>query len=87
MASAFFTTKGGAQRDDGDLDGAFNSGKTALSLRDETSHAYLLLGAICIQQGSPEEAKKYFEEAGKRGASERTIDFVLRDAERRRLAV
>ncbi|MDP2368483.1 hypothetical protein [Rhodoferax sp.] len=84
VASAFFTTLGGAQRDAGALSEAWGSAKAALLKRDDKQHPYLLLGALCYQLDRYEEGDDFFAKARARGATEKDIEFTRREAESRR---
>lgn len=84
VASAFFTTLGGAQRDAGAIGEAWRSAETAILLRDDTPHSYLLLGALCYQLDRHEEGDDYFAKARARGATEKSIDSTRSKAESRR---
>ena len=84
IGSAFFTTLGGAQRDAGSLQHARSSAEAALVLLDNKPHPYLLLGALCYQQNKHSEGDLYFSKARERGATEKDIEFTVREAESRR---
>lgn len=84
VSSAFFTTLGGAQRDAGTLDKAWDSAKAALLKRDDKPHPYLLLGALCYQQDRHAEGDGFFADAHARGATEKDINLTRKDAESRR---
>lgn len=82
--AALYTTRGGAQRDLGDMDAAEKSANAARVSFDQSPHPYLLLGAICYQQDRRIEGDKHFQKAYERGATEKDIDYLKFDAERRR---
>ena len=84
VASAFLTTQGGAQRDAGALSEAWGSAQAAILRRDDKPHPYLLLGALCYQLDRHDEGDGFFAQASKRGATEKDIEFMQRDAESRR---
>jgi hypothetical protein len=84
VASAFFTTLGGAQRDAGELSEAWCSASAAILQRDDKPHPYLLLGALCYQLDRHDEGDDYFAKASARGATDKSIEFTRRDAETRR---
>lgn len=82
--SAFLTTLGGAERDAGSLQKAWDSAQAAVLIRDDKPHPYLLLGALCYQQSRHAEGDIHFAKARARGATDKDIEFTRREAESRR---
>lgn len=76
--SALLTSRGGAFRDIGNLDLAKESAKTSIRFFSKSPHPYNLMGAICYQQGSPNDGDNYFSEAIRLGSIPREQDKEIR---------
>jgi hypothetical protein len=79
-ASALLTTRGGALRDLKCLSEAEACARRAIELNDTKYQPYSLLGAICYQNGAPEEGERYFRAASQRGADESKHDWERKRA-------
>lgn len=79
--SALFTTRGGAFRDLGQLNGAELSALAAIEAYPSAWHPFNLLGAIHYEKGEPILGDKYFAEAASRSpegwSSDREIRAIL----------
>ena len=82
LVGAILTTRGRAQRNLRDLDGAEECAREAIALNPTSFYAYNLLGAIYYQLGYPEDGDEQFEKALELGASERGMDGEIRAAVR-----
>jgi len=78
--AALLTTRGGAYRDVLDLDQARKCATAAIDIAPGSFHPYNLLGAICYQEGSPNEGDVHFEQAARLGAPTRSEDTEIRAA-------
>lgn len=89
--SAFWTTRGGAQKDLGHYTAAEQSGLRALAIR-ETAHPHNLLGAVYYSQESFDKSFAHFEIAAQfdcQGVDKGELSTVFRnsDPEKRRRAL
>ncbi len=82
IAAAYYTTYGGALRDQGDFVAACHSANTSISFVDNKPHPYLLLGAIYYQTNRHEQGNEFFEMAKIRGATDQDVRNALRQISR-----
>jgi hypothetical protein len=72
------TTRGGALRDFGNLTDAEKCALQAIAYWSKSHNPYTLLGAICYGTGRHVEGDRWFDEARKRGATERDVDAEIK---------
>jgi len=78
LKQALLTTRGGALRDIDNLISAENCALKAIGFWSKSHNPYTLLGAICYATGRYDEGHRWFEEARKRGATERDEDTEIK---------
>jgi len=78
LNQALLTTRGGALRDLDDLINAEKCALRAIKYWDKKYNPYTLLGAICYGTGRYDEGNRWFEEARKRGATEKDVDVEIK---------
>lgn len=78
LKQALLTTRGGALRDRYDLVNAEKCALQAIEYWSKSHNPYTLLGAICYATGRYDEGDRWFEEARKRGATERDVDAEIK---------
>lgn len=83
LSSAICTTHGGVMRDLGRLSEALKLGGQAHALTPKDFRPCTLLGAVSFEMEDYDEGRDWYAMAGKRGASERSIDDDLRGLLRR----
>jgi tetratricopeptide (TPR) repeat protein len=74
------TTRGGALRDIGELDGAEQCARSAAELAPGSYHPFNLLGGIYYSRGLPSEGDRYFGQAEERGAPSQSTERTIRSA-------
>ena len=77
LKPALLTTRGGALRDLGHLNDAEQCALQAIQYWSESPNPYTLLGAICYTTWRVHDGYRWFEEARKRGATEKDENFEL----------
>lgn len=83
LYSAYLVTRGGAFRDINELPVAKRCAEKAREESPNSYYPYNLLGAICYQEGLPEEGDKYFSIAMKLGSPLRNSDYEIAGALKR----
>ena len=78
LKQALLTTRGGALRDLDDLINAEKCALQAIEYWSKSHNPYTLLGAICYATGRYDEGHRWFEEARKRGATEKDEDAEIK---------
>jgi hypothetical protein len=78
LKQALLTTRGGALRDLDQLMDAEVCALQAIEYWSKSHNPYTLLGAICYGTGRYDEGDRWFEEARKRGATERDVDAEIK---------
>lgn len=78
LKQALLTTRGGALRDLDDLINAEKCALQAIGFWSKSHNPYTLLGAICYATGRYDEGHRWFEEARKRGATEKDEDAEIK---------
>ena len=78
LKQALLTTRGGALRDRDDLTDAEKCALQAIEYWSKSHNPYTLLGAICYDTRRYEEGYCWFEEARKRGATEKDEDVEIK---------
>lgn len=78
LKQALLTTRGGALRDLDDLIDAEKCALQAIAYWSKSHNPYTLLGAICYGTGRHAEGDRWFDEARKRGATERDVDAEIK---------
>ena len=78
LKQALLTTRGGALRDLDDLINAEKCAQQAIEYWSKSHNPYTLLGAICYGTGRYDEGDHWFEEARKRGATERDVNAEIK---------
>ncbi len=78
LKQALLTTRGGALRDLDDLINAEKCALQAIEFWSKSHNPYTLLGAICYATGRYDEGHRWFEEARKRGATEKDEDAEIK---------
>jgi tetratricopeptide (TPR) repeat protein len=71
------TTRGGAFRDIEELDKAENCARQAIEYQPKSHHPYTLMGAICFERHQYLDGEYWFQEAIKRGANPRDMDYEI----------
>ena len=84
VRSALLTTRGGALRDLGQLEESWSCAQDALKSHQDGPHTFMLLGALCYQTDRYAEGDGYFQSARERGATDRQIEGMRADADRRK---
>jgi len=78
LKQALLTTRGGALRDLGNLTDAEKCALQAIEYWSKSHNPYTLLGAICYGTRRHVEGDRWFDEAIKRGATERDVDAEIK---------
>lgn len=80
IKSAILTVRGAALKDKKQFQEATQEAKKAIAVSPRSYHPYNLMGAICVQNGAPEEGNAYFEKAKELGASPEEMDEIIKDS-------
>jgi hypothetical protein len=80
LKAAIYMTRGGALRDQGQLDDAEACRQQAIQLNQESFHPYMLLGAIYYQKACPQKGDEQFATALKLGAKPELQDREIMKA-------
>ncbi len=78
LISAVWTTRGGNQKDVGDLDSAGNDAEEAIRHQPNSYYPHNLLGAVYYQRGLPGEGDVHFQKAVELGSSPSFQDNEIR---------
>jgi len=84
LKQALLTTRGGALRDLGRLDDAEDCALRAIRYYSHSHNPYTLMGALCYDTRRYDEGTRWFEEARKRGATEKDEDAEIKRILRKR---
>jgi len=79
LKQALLTTRGGALRDVGDLVSAERCALQAIEFWSKSHNPYTLLGAICYDTWRIHDGYLWFEEARKRGATDKDENVELKN--------
>lgn len=79
LQAAIYTNRGGAYRDQGDLQEAKQNAELAIKLQPESFYPLNLLGAICYQEGDLTEGDVYFHKAIELGSSPKEQENLMRE--------
>lgn len=83
IQSAILVTKGGAYRDNDELEKSASCAKAAIKITPNSYYPYNLMGAIAFQSGLPEEGEEYFKKAVELGSQPKETDASIREAVKR----